>query len=100
MKPPDAISSPDSRRTTNSASMLNGRAPRLTGPYLVRGPAAVWEAVESTGSNVELVITGGAAGAHPEFVAEARAARIRWNSATAEVLSELATTVNSQGVVA
>ena len=100
MKLPDVISSPDSKRIKNAAKLLKRRDRRLTGQFLVEGPQAVREALDSTGSIVELFITEEAAEAHPEFVAEAKAARIRWNIATAEVLTELATTVNSQGVVA
>lgn len=100
MKLPDVISSPQSKRIKNAAKLLKRRDRKLTGQFLVEGPQAVREALASSGLVVELFITEESAEVHPEFVSAVKDARIQWNIVTAEVLTELATTVNSQGVVA
>ena len=56
--------------------------------------------IDPKGAVVDLFITEEAAEVHPEFVETVKAAQIDWNIVTPEVLAELATTVNSQGVVA
>ena len=123
MNLPDVISSPHSKRIKNAVKLLKRRDRKATGQFLVEGPQAVREAldrhvtqgldgsthgvpewmgstVDPQGAVVELFITEEAAEAHPEFVETVKSARIDWNLVTAEVLAELATTVNSQGVVA
>src|SRR5699024_9255956 len=89
MKHPDVISSPDSKRAEHAAKLLKRRDRRLTGQFLVEGAQGVREALDSTGAIVELFITEEAAEAHPEFVAEAKAAGTPWNIAAAEVDTEL-----------
>lgn len=123
MNLPDVISSPHSKRIKNAVKLLKRRDRKATGQFLVEGPQAVREAldrhvtqgldgsthgvpewmgstVDPHGAVVELFITEEAAEARPEFVETVKSARIDWNLVTAEVLAELATTVNSQGVVA
>lgn len=123
MKLPDAISSPNSKRVKNAVKLLKRHSRKTMGQFLVEGPQAVREALERhaeldlpgqapgvpdwvgsavdpRGAVVELFITDEAAEAHPEFVETVKDRDIRWNIITAEVLSELSTTVNSQGVVA
>ncbi|SMY02111.1 TrmH family RNA methyltransferase [Brevibacterium antiquum] len=123
MKLPDAISSPNSKRVKNAVKLLKRHSRKTMGQFLVEGPQAVREALERhaeldlpgqapgvpdwvgsavdpRGAVVELFITEEAAEAHPEFVETVKDCDIRWNIITAEVLSELSTTVNSQGVVA
>lgn len=100
MKLPDVISSPQSKRIRHAAKLRGRRDRKATGQFLAEGPQAVREALARSGSVVELFITEEAAEAHPEFVSTVKSARIGWNIVTAEVLTEVTTTVNSQGVVA
>ena len=100
MKLPDVISSPQSKRIKNAAKLLKRRDRKATGQFLVEGPQAVREALARKGSVAELFITEEAAEEHPEFVSAAKHGRMQCSIVTPEVLTELATTVNSQGVVA
>src|SRR5699024_10377988 len=95
MKLPDVISSPDSKRIKNAAKLLRRRDRKLTGRFVVKVPEAVHVALDRSRSVVQMLIAEVAAWAHREFVTEVKSARIRWNIATAEVLTVLATTVNS-----
>src|SRR5699024_6379806 len=76
MKLPDVISSPDSKRIKSAAKLLRRRDRKLTGRFLVEGPQAVREALDRSGSVVELFITEAADEAHPEFVSAVKYARI------------------------
>ena len=100
MKLPDVISSPQSKRIKNAAKLLKRRDRKATGQFLVEGPQAVREALARKGSVVELFITEEAAEEHPAFVSAAKHGHMQCSIVTPEVLTELATTVNSQGVVA
>lgn len=123
MKLPDVISSPQSKRIKNAIKLLKRHGRKTTGQFLVEGPQAVREAlnrhvaqglngrqpgvpewmgstIDPKGAVVELFITEEAAEAHPEFVETVKTAQINWHIVTAEVLAELSTTVNSQGIVA
>ena len=100
MKLPDVISSPQSKRIKNAAKLLKRRDRKATGQFLVEGPQAVREALARNGSVVELFITEEAAEEHPSFVSTAKHGRMQCSIVTPEVLTELASTVNSQGVVA
>ncbi len=118
MKLPDVITSPQSKRIRAAVKLLRRNHRKQTGQFLVEGPQAVREALDrhgelgleartavldwvgENGAVVELFITEEAAERHPEFVDAAKEHRIRWNFVTEEVLTELSTTVNSQGVVA
>ncbi|GAA1936395.1 RNA methyltransferase [Brevibacterium antiquum] len=123
MKLPDVISSTQSKRIKNAVKLLKRHGRKSSGQFLVEGPQSVREALErhvsqdldghnpgvpewmgSTidpkGAVVDLFITEEAAEVHPEFVETVKGAQIDWNIVTPEVLAELATTVNSQGVVA
>ncbi|RBP67828.1 TrmH family RNA methyltransferase [Brevibacterium sanguinis] len=123
MKLPDVITSPQSKRIKSALRLLRRNHRKTTGQFLVEGPQAVREALERhvelglqpqnrivtdvvgsvgerNGAVLELFITEEASERHPEFVETVRAQRIRWNIVAEDVLTELATTVNSQGVVA
>lgn len=123
MNLPDVISSTQSKRIKNAVKLLKRHGRKSAGQFLVEGPQAVREAldrhvtqgldahnpgvpqwmgstIDPKGAVVDLFITEEAAEVHPEFVETVKGAQIDWNIVTPEVLAELATTVNSQGVVA
>ena len=123
MKLPDEISSPNSKRIKSAVKLLKRHGRKSMSQFLVEGPQAVREAldrhvargldghnpgvpewmgssVDPKGAVVELFMTEEAAEAHPKFVETVKTAQINWNIVTTEVLTELSTTVNSQGVVA
>lgn len=123
MKLPDVISSTQSKRIKNALKLLKRHGRKVAGQFLVEGPQAVREALDrhveldlkarnsaipdwagsavpGNGAVVELFITEDAAEVHPEFVDTVKSSQISWNIVTPEVLTELSTTVNSQGVVA
>ncbi|WP_309130870.1 RNA methyltransferase [Brevibacterium sp.] len=118
MKTPDVITSPQSKRIKAAVKLLRRNHRKQMGQFLVEGPQAVREALDrqvelglesrtavldwvgANGAVVELFITEEAAERHSEFVDTVKELRIRWNLVTEEVLTELSTTVNSQGVVA
>lgn len=100
MKLPDVISSPQSKRIKNAAKLLGRRGRRAAGRFLAEGPQAVREALASPDAVDELFLTEAADESHPEFVAAAQDSRVFLSIVTEEVLTELASTVNSQGVVA
>ncbi len=97
MKLPDVISSPNSKRIRNAAKPLNRRGRRAAGMFLAEGPQAVREALATEGAVDELFLTEAAAESHPEFVEAATGGRVFLSIVTEEVLTELASTVNSQG---
>lgn len=123
MNYPDIISSAQSKRIKNAVRLLKRHGRKAAGQFLVEGPQAVREALDrhvelglkarnsavpkwagsavpGNGAVVELFITEDAAEVHPEFVETVQSVRINWNIVTPEVVNELSTTVNSQGIVA
>ncbi|GHJ08879.1 RNA methyltransferase [Micromonospora humidisoli] len=99
----DAVTGPFTPRTPRvvAARRLHRRRDRdATGRFLAEGPQAVREALDRTGTVVELFGTPAALDRHADLAAGAARADLPVSEVTDEALAALTETVTPQGVVA
>ncbi|MEV6798915.1 RNA methyltransferase [Micromonospora rifamycinica] len=99
----DAVAGPFTPRTPRvvAARRLHRRRDRdATGRFLAEGPQAVREALDGTGTVVELFGTPAALDRHAELAARAARADLPVSEVTDEALAALTETVAPQGLVA
>lgn len=94
------LSNPRSARIRDYAKLTRRSARIKAGLFLVEGPGAVAEALNSEAATVRAAfMTAGAAERHPDILDRADAVGVEFRECTPDVLGRMADTVHAQGMV-